>query len=348
MSSSAAKLPTEPAPQTGATIKDVARHAGVSIGTVSNVLRKHPGVKKRLREQVEQAVAQLGYKPNRLAASLRQKRTRTVGLIIPNIRNAFFIELADALEDLALADGFELIMQTSKEDAGRTLEHIRTLAARRVEGLLAIPTIGPDSAFRELADTGLPVILVDRIEDENPFPSVALENRDAAMMGTRHLVELGHRRIALIINTQELTNGRHRIEGFQAAAREAGIGDGCQVLFCGMGQDQAYAQIRELLAGDDRPTALITVTNLATIGALRAINNAGLRIPDDVSLLAFDDADFLTIVPPYITAIRQPTRQIAAEAWRMLRQALEGDAPDQHVRLQAEIVMRASTGRPKT
>lgn len=331
------------------TIKDVARSAGVSVGTVSNVLRKLSSVKDRHRERVEEAITRLGYKPNMLAANLRQKRTGTIGLVIPDIRNTFFIEVADALEDLALADGFELIMAASKEDPERTLAHIRTLASRRVEGIFAIPAGDPDDAFQELAATGLPVVLVDRIEDHSPFPSVAVENHKAAELGTRHLIALGHRRIALVINSESLTNSRHRIEGFWAAARGAGIAAECQSLLVGMSATEAFEHVRALLAGPARPTALLTVSNLASIGSLRAVQDARLRVPDDVSILAFDDADFLSIAQPYVTAIRQPTLRIAEEAWRLLRQQMkDGRAENEHVRLDAEIVVRGSTCAPST
>lgn len=331
-------------PNRGLTIKDVAREAGVSLGTASNVISGHRRVSDALRERVEGAISRLGYKPNAIAASLRRKQTRTIGLILPSLQNTFFVEVADALEDLAVADGYEIIMAVTKESPERTINHIRTLAARRVDGIMAIPTIESPLALAELKNLAHPTVIIDRIEDQNDFPSVAIENREAGRLGTEHLLSLGHKQIAFIVNSANLANGRHRVAGFWDAVKAAKVEARCQSLVVGMTDEDAYQHVLALLQRSDRPTALFTLSNLATIGGLRAIQAVGLRIPHDISILAFDDPEFLRVFRPFVSAIRQPTQRIAEESWRLMKQQL-GDAQSEieHVRLPVEVLIREST-----
>lgn len=331
-------------PSSGLTIKDVARAAGVSLGTASNVISGHRRVSTELRDRVEAAIAQLGYKPNAIAASLRRKQTRTVGLILPSLQNTFFVEVADALEDLVVADGYEVIMAVTKESPERTITHIRTLAARRVDGIMAIPTIESSLALNELRTLAHPTVIIDRIEDENDFPTVAIQNREAGRLGTEHLLSLGHTKIAFIVNSDNLTNGRNRVAGFWDAVTHAKVEARCQTLVVGMTDEDAYQHVLALLQSPDRPTALFTLSNLATIGALRAIQAIGLRIPNDISILAFDDPEFLRVFRPFVSAIRQPTHRIAEESWRLMkRQLADATVAPEHVRLPVEVLIRDST-----
>ncbi len=232
--------------------------SGVSLGTASNVISGHRRVSDELRERVEAAISRLGYKPNAIAASLRRKQTRTIGLILPSLQNTFFVEVADALEDLAVADGYEIIMAVTKESPERTINHIRTLAARRVDGITAIPTIESPLALAELKNLAHPTVIIDRIEDENDFPSVAIENREAGRLGTEHLLALGHQQIAFIVNSANLANGRNRVAGFWDAVKAAKVEARCQSLVVGMTDEDAYQHVLELLQRPDWPTALFT------------------------------------------------------------------------------------------
>jgi len=329
------------------TIREVASRAGVSLGTASNVFNGKAGVAAESRQRVLEAAAALGYRPNSLAAGLRRQRTRTIGLVVPDVLNIVFNELVEHLENIALSQNYEVIIVTSREDPGREHERVRALLSRRVDGLIIIPTRDWSETEREMRHHHIPVVVLDRVGAEDRFSSVAVDNAAATRLGTEHLLGLGHRDLAFVVNSTRLWNSAARVDGYLAAMRAAGLEQSARVLLLGMTEEETRARVLPVLTGAGRPTAVFTGSNVATLGVLRAVQDAGLSIPQDLSLLAFDDFAWLTVLRPFVSAIRQPTEALAGHAWRILTAAFETpDRPAEHIRLPAPLIVRETTAAP--
>lgn len=329
------------------TIREVASRAGVSLGTASNVFNGKAGVGAESRRRVLDAAEALGFRPNSLAAGLRRQRTRTIGLVVPDVLNIVFNELVEHLENIALSQSYEVIIVTSREDPEREHERVRALLSRRVDGLVIIPTRDWSATEREMRHHRIPVVVLDRVAARDHFPSVAVDNAAATRLGTEHLLSLGHRDLAFVINSTRLWNSAARVEGFQATMRAAGLEQRARVLLPGMTEEETRAGVLPVLTSPGRPTAIFTGSNVATLGVLRAVQDAGMSIPQDLSLLAFDDFAWLTVLRPFVSAIRQPTEALAGHAWRILTAAFETpDRPAEHIRLPAPLIMRETTAAP--
>jgi LacI family transcriptional regulator len=334
------------------TIREVASRAGVSLGTASNVFNGKTGVGAESRRRVLDAAEALGFRPNSLAAGLRRQRTRTIGLVVPDVLNIVFNELVEHLENIALSQSYEVIIVTSREDPEREHERVRALLSRRVDGLIIVPTRDWSATEREMRHHRIPVVVLDRVAAQDHFPSVAVDNAAATRLGTEHLLALGHRDLAFVINSTRLWNSAARVEGFQATMRAAGLEQRARVLLPGMTEEETRAGVLPVLTAADsrnahRPTAIFTGSNVATLGVLRAVQDAGMSIPQDLSLLAFDDFAWLTVLRPFVSAIRQPTEALAGHAWRILTAAFETpDRPAEHIRLPAPLIMRETTAAP--
>lgn len=329
------------------TIREVASRAGVSLGTASNVFNGKAGVAAENRRRVLEAAEALGFRPNSLAAGLRRQRTRTIGLVVPDVLNIVFNELVEHLENIALSQSYEVIIVTSREDPEREHERVAALLSRRVDGLVIIPTRDWSATEREMRHHRIPVVVLDRVAAHDHFPSVAVDNAAATRLGTEHLLGLGHRDLAFVINSTRLWNSAARVKGFLAAMRAAGLEQRARVLLPGMTEEETRAGVLPVLTAARRPTAVFTGSNVATLGVLRAVQDAGMSIPQDLSLLAFDDFAWLTVLRPFVSAIRQPTEALAGHAWRILTAAFEApDRPAEHIRLAAPLITRETTAPP--
>lgn len=324
-------------------MNDVAELAQVSLGTVSKVLNGNMSVRADRRERVMAACDQLNYKRNAIAASLRSRQTHTVGIIIPDILNTFYAALVEKLENLASAAGYTVIIVTTGENPRRADERVEILLQRQVDGIIVIPSFDGSQSLAGIIGTELPCVVVDRISADDPFPTVATDNVDAAYQGARYLMSLGHRHITLAVNSPDLWNSNERILGFQQAMRE---GNGkADVRIVGMTVDEARLSLAALFREKNRPSALFTANNLVTLGALRAQQECGLDIPREMSLLAFDDFEWLRLLQPPVSAIQQPIDQIAVEAWRLIFQQISRRTISvRHVRAGAQLLIRQSTG----
>lgn len=325
------------------TLRDVALAASVSVGTASKVMAGRPGVTPRRVESVRAAARQLGYRPNSIAADLRRNRSTSIGLVIPDLRNSFFIELVHALESFASADGYFLVLGHANEDPKIEMERIRFVLSRRVAGMILLPCQGHNHVLEELRQCNVPVVMADRVNESMPANTVATDSVHAAFIGTQHLLALGHQRIAFAANTLDLTNTRDRVNGYTQAMQDAGLVP--QLILCGMAKDQAHPALLEVLLKPDRPSALFTSGTLMTLAALSAIGDANLRLPSDVSLLSFDDAPWMAVLSPRISAIRQPIEAISRAIWQLMLAELNGsgDGTVSHLSFKAELRPRETT-----
>ncbi|MFI6053182.1 LacI family DNA-binding transcriptional regulator [Streptomyces violascens] len=325
-------------------IKDVAAEAGVSVATVSRVLNSHPSVSEAARARVLAAVETLGYRPNAVARSLRTDQTRTLGLVISDVLNPYFTELARSVEEAARALGYSVIIGNADERPELQDHHVRTLLDRRIDGLLVSPTDGGSPLMLEAARGGTPMVFVDRWIPGIDVPVVRADGRAAIRDLVAHLHRLGRRRLAIIAGPAATTTGSERVEAFRAALGEHGMS--LPGNYVGQGDFQAASGRRateRFLALPEPPDAVFAADNLMTLGALDALRARGLRIGDDIALAAFDDIPWFVHTDPPITAIAQPTGELGRAAVRALADLIEGRTP-RSVTLPASLVVRRSCG----
>lgn len=326
------------------TIQDVARLAKVAPATVSNVLNGSRPVAEIRKERVLAAVKALGYRPNALAASLRRKETRTIGIVVPDLTNPFFGALVHRIEELAAESDYQILLVSSNEDPKQEAARIRTLLDRRIDGLIVAPARDEVEAVSHPIGALPPTVLVDRGFGLPGFDTIGADNVEAAYRGCKHLLELGHRDIALIAMDPKLANFADRIAGYRKALAEAGVGRRARVVTGGLDVESCRTAIERELRRPQRPTAIFAASYVATLGAIKAIRAVGLDLPSDVSLLGIDDADWMEALHPYISAVAQPVEQMAAEAWRLLNQRLGGGtAKSARIRLPCTLHVREST-----
>ncbi|MFF4182723.1 LacI family DNA-binding transcriptional regulator [Streptomyces sp. NPDC001691] len=325
-------------------IKDVAAEAGVSVATVSRVLNSHPSVSPAARARVLAAVETLGYRPNAVARSLRTDQTRTLGLVISDVLNPYFTELARSVEEAARALGYSVIIGNADERPELQDHHVRTLLDRRIDGLLVSPTDGGSPLMLEAAHGGTPMVFVDRWIPGIDVPVVRADGRAAIRDLVAHLHRLGRRRLAIIAGPAATTTGSERVEAFRSALGEHGIS--LPDDYVGQGDFQAASgrlATERFLALPEPPDAVFAADNLMTLGALDALRARGLRIGEDIALAAFDDIPWFVHTDPPVTAIAQPTGELGRAAVRALADLIEGRTP-RSVTLPASLVVRRSCG----
>lgn len=329
-----------------ATIKDVAREAGVSVATVSRTFSGTQYVRPEVRERVVAAAEALRYRPNALARSLRVESTRTLGLVIPNVGNPFFTTMARAVEDAAREMGYSLMIGNTDEDPGKESEYLNVLMEKRVDGLIVSPARTISGPLEEIALSGVPLVFLDRYVEGIDAPVVRADGRKAVDSLVEHLVDLGHERFAIISGPPETVPGRERLDAFVRGARERGVPVAEECVEIGdFRRGSGLRAMRRLLELDDPPTAVFAANNLMGLGALQTLRRAGIEIPGEISFASFDDVSWFELTTPPVTAIAQPTGELGAAAARMLPALMEGGERPESVILEAELVVRGSCGR---
>jgi LacI family transcriptional regulator len=329
------------------TVTDVARVAGVSFATAARALGHYGYVSAAAREKVEAAATELGYRRNDVARALASGSTRTVGLVVGDIENAYFAAASRGLADALEPEGYTLLLANSDEDPEREARAIEVFRSR-VDALVVSPARSFGAGRTGPLDK--PLVLLDRTVRGLDVDNVGVDNAEAAGRAVRHLLELGHRRIGVVSAPSDITSTSQRLRGYRAALRDAGVEPDESLLEHGRfaGEFAEDAAMR-LLDRPDRPTAVFTTENVMTSGTLRAIRRLGLRIPEDVSLVAFDDTDWLPLIEPPITVVTQPVVELGRRAGALLLERLAGDVgPARSVRLPTELVVRGSSAAPRT
>lgn len=330
------------------TIRDVAEAAGVSTATVSNVLRGTRPVRAERRNKVLSAIEYLGYSPNLMAAGLRAKRSRMIGIVVPDITTSFFGELVRRIEELASGSDYQILLVNTQENSDRELERVRALIRRQADGLIVIPCHDYARTFEEISKSRIPMVLVDRAVRESEFDAISANNFAAAREGCRYLISLGHREITLLASDPNIRNIAERIQGYEKAMAEAGLSKFIRVVVGGMTSDEAHQALRPALQIGGRPSAIFAATQVMALGALRAIWEAGLTLPEMISLIAFDDSEWMTALRPFISTLSQPIDEIAQEAWLVLTGRIDGRALEKVNReFPCTLIIRESTARPE-
>ncbi|SIR14798.1 LacI family DNA-binding transcriptional regulator [Pseudacidovorax sp. RU35E] len=331
-----------------ATIKDVALRAGVSVTTVSHVVNGTRTVSPEGRARVEDAIRALGYVPSAVARSLKSNSTRTVGMLIPNSSNPYFAEIVRVVEDRCFGAGYALVLCNTDDEPQRQSVYLQVLAQRRIDGLIVVSSGGDASLPALLAGLRMPTVLVDREVEDPACDLVETAHMQGGLLATRHLLSLGHRRIACIGGPAGLTPSEQRIDGWRMALAEAGHSATSAALLWhgGFTPQGGYEAMHAILRTAERPSAVFVGNDLMAMGALRAAHECGLRVPDDMSLVGFDDIELSAYASPPLTTVAQPKARIGALAVDMLLERIDGRRQiGRKVLLQPELRVRDSTAR---
>jgi len=335
------------------TMKDVARLAGVSIATVSAVVNNKGIVSAELTERIKRAMEALDYHPDQVARSLKVGRTNVIGIIVPDVTNPFFTELMRGVEDTAEQEGYSVMLCNSNEDPAREERHLRMLSWRRADGVLVARSI-TDGPYDGRIRRRFPMVFVDCLPmGFVSHGAVVIDNVGAAYQATKHLIDLGHKRIAIIAGSLNRSVGFDRLEGYRKAMQQAQLLIPEEYLRHGdFHLESGYRCGLELMRLAIPPTAVFSCNNRMTLGLMRALGELGIACPDHVSVVGFDDADWATIFSPKLTCIAQPSYQMGQQAMEMLLQKVKSSPDNLSTRekpttvLQAELIVRESTAPP--
>jgi LacI family transcriptional regulator len=332
----------------GATLKDVAERAGVSTMTVSRALTGTGYVSAETRARVQAAVAELGYVPNALARHLRSRKTRTLALVISDITNPFFTTLARGVEDVAAAHGFAVMFGNTDESEAKELEYVRTVIGRQIQGVLLVPAGDAREPLALLGAHNVPTVVLDRRVPAS-IDQVRSDSEDGAHRLVEELISLGHRRIALLTGRSTISTAADREAGYRRALDENGVPTDPR-LVCSdqFSLDGGYDMARRVLALESPPTAMFAANSFIAFGALKALREAGLGVPEDVSLVCFDDLPSEWLIDPFFTVAVQDAAGIGRRGAELILERIESDQPHtpRSIVLPVELVRRRSAARP--
>lgn len=325
-------------------IVQVAKRAKVSTATVSRVLNGFPGVRAKTQARVQRAIEELNYVPNPNARNLRMGRTRMFGLIISDINNPFFPELIDAFESLAAAQGIDVIFTHTNYNRDRLRHCLRRLIERGVDAIAVMTSEVDEDSLLQAVQAKVPVVLMNQRKLADRYPNIPVEYATGFREALDHLLELGHQDIGFIAGPTSLNSAQARKEAFRAALRAHGLHVRPEwIVTAEMRVEGGRAAMGQLLGQSQRPTAVITSNDLMAIGALQAAHEAGVRVPEELSLIGFDDLPIVSMVHPPLSTIRHPRREVAVRAFACLHALVQGKTPSTDASLQPHLVVREST-----
>ena len=331
------------------TMREVATKAGVSAMTVSRVINESPRVSDDVRRRVEAAIADLGYVPNRLARGLIRQKTGALGLIVPDVANPFFTLVVRGAEEVAWRAGYHVILCNTQADIDRERGYIEDMLSFQVEGLLLAP-VGERSRpnLRVLRKNNVPFVLIDRTIGGYDGDLVQGDSVGGARKLVEHLIGLGHQRIGMVTETAEVSTARDRLEGYRQALEHAGIAYSPELVLEASATDvgSAHDATLALLDLPEPPTAIFSVNNIAVVGVAEAARERGLRIPEDIAVVCFDDIEHASRFHPFLTVMAQPAETFGTIATQLLLDRLAGRIEQRRrlVVLPADFVVRESSG----
>jgi LacI family transcriptional regulator len=332
------------------TIRDVARAASVSVATVSAVVNSSAPASPATRYRVLAAIEALGFEPDSNARNLKLRRSHAIGLLVPDVLNPFFANVAEGVEEEARAEDFVLVLCSSDFQAEREAYYTRLLRRRRLDGVIYLSGTGlPPTALAELA-TVEPVVFVDERVPGLDLPFVGSDNRRGARLAAEFVLDAGHRRLGIVGGPRGLWTAEQRLAGYREALASAGIEpDSVPVVVGDYRLESGRAAAKELLSGDKRtrPTALLVANDLMAVGCLQHCLAVDLSVPADVGIVGYDDVPLAALVTPSLTTVRQPAREMGRMACRLLLERIAGRAVTSEIDLAAELVVRESVGPPR-
>ncbi|MFS8143902.1 LacI family transcriptional regulator [Rhizobium sp. R635] len=329
-------------------IRDVAKLAGVSTGTVSRVLNDHPSVTKELRARVDGIIKELGYMPDPSARSMRSKVSRLIGIVIPDLTNPFFSELVQSAEQAAANHGYNIIVMTSFDHAAKEADRIRQLTSRKVDGIILVPS----NDFHTLKlPKGLPIVVVDRLMPG--YSGIAADHRNGVRLGVEHLLKLGHRRIGFISGPKHSVPANDRLRGYLDAMEQTGggteLGASPLIAEAAFDYESGRSAGNYLLARarNERPTAIFASSDQQAIGCMRAAHDLGIPIPAALSVVGFDGIPLASMTTPRLTTVKQPIQEVAAAAVAVLLNKRTAPELDKPILFDCEFLNGETTAPPQ-
>lgn len=330
------------------TLQDVGKRAGVSAMTVSRVINGRAGVDVETQRKVEEAIAELDYVPNRIARGLLSQKTQTIGLIVPDVVNPFFAPVVRGAETTARRSGYRVLLCNSEGDLRLEREYIEDLMAHRVEGLLLAPANdGSRHSVFPLLRGSFPVVLLDRALPDSECDLVVCDSVSGARRLIEHLLTVGHRDIATLTDAEDTSTGRDRLQGYREALAAAGLPFRPDRVFrTTVDQIGGYRAAQEVLALEPRPTVIFAVNNMTAVGAMKALREQGLSVPEDMGLVCFDDVEHLAVLSPFLTVVDQPAETLGSLGTQLLLERIAGKAGlrPRRITLQTDLIVRRSCG----
>jgi LacI family transcriptional regulator/LacI family repressor for deo operon, udp, cdd, tsx, nupC, and nupG len=343
---SGARRSARRSPSGQATIKRVADRAGVSIATVSRVSANPEAVSDELRVRVQEAALALNYRPSRAARTLRGRTSQAVGVVIPDLENPFFTDVVRGIDLVLQEAGYTLLLANSDEDVARERTILETLRAEGVAGIIFVPINAARDAYRDVLAPPLHTVAVDRSPSNLRPDLVTVDNVEGTRTGVAHLLALGHTDVALLGGPSKHSTAKERERGYEDALRAAGRPLRPELVYYGDFRERGgYNGMKALMALPQRPTAVFVANNLMTLGAFRALHEAGVRIPEEIAVVGFDDMPWATSLNPPLTVASQPSQEIGSSAAELLLDRIaRPDRAIRHLILETKLVVRASCG----
>lgn len=333
------------------TIKDIASYTGFSVTTISLVLNnKAKKIPKSTKDTIFEAVEKLNYHPNQLAVSLVKKRTETIGLIISDVSNVFFSNLAKGVEDECRKKGWNLVLCNTNDKHERDLSYIQVLADKGVDGILFCMSLDSDKkkaleSIKLIEKLKLPFVMVDRFLEEADCCSVFVNHKQGGYIAARHLLELGHKRIGCVAGPMRLEDSRDRLSGYENALNEFGIPLRNELIFEGYYNQESGAEAVDYLL-DQNVSAIFSFNDMSAYGVYNRLRKKGLSVPGDISLIGYDDIFFSEILDVPLTTVRQPVYEMGVEAVKQLVEEVENDSNSHKcITFQPNLIIRESTGK---
>ena len=329
-------------------IHDVAKLAGVAPITVSRVINNNGYVSEKTRQRVETAIDELAYVPNALGPSLRSKRTMTLALVLSDITNPFWTTVARGVEDTANENGYHIIMGNTDESPEKQSEYLTFMLQKQVDGFLLVPASSNVTSSDIFQRQRVPFVVLDRQILGNDYDSVRSDSQDGACKLTRYLLELGHKHIAVITGRRDNSTAKDRVRGFLQAVKETGLDEDQQVYWGEFNQETGYEFTHVILQSKPRPTAIFATNNFIAIGVMRALRDQQLHVPEDMSVVAFDDLPAAITIDPFFTVASQQAYEMGKKATELLIARLADKAPKepQEIILPVDIIVRRSSSTP--
>ena len=329
-------------------IKDIARLAKVSHPTVSRALQNSPLVNAKTAAKIRKIAEDAGYRASAVARGLVTRKTRTIGLVVTTVDDPFAGEVALGIEQAANDHGYSVFLANSNAEPERERKMVQTFAEQRVDGIVVTSSRVGSSYLPLLADLMVPIVLVNDQYPGEFVHSVMIENVVGSRAAANHLIALGHRRIAYIGDRSGYQSDKERSTGYREALTNAGIEFDQELTVAGDSRPEAAIEaVNQLLELRHPPTAICCYNDMTALGAMRAIHAHGLRVPDDVSVTGFDDLFFASYLAPPLTTVRQPMRRMGQMAMENLLKLMSGEDSVPQIRVEAELIVRGSTGKAK-
>jgi DNA-binding LacI/PurR family transcriptional regulator len=336
------------------TIKDIAKALGLSTSTVSRALRDSHEISPETKQLVLDYAEKINYQPNPIALSLKERKSRSIGVIVCEIANSYFSQVINGIESIAYDNGYNVIIAQSRESLEREMMNLQYLTSRSVDGLIiSVSTETKDfQLFKNLYQRGLPIVFFDRIVDDIDTHKVIADNFKGAFEATTHLIQNGYKKIAVLSNPERLSITKERLAGFKAALKEHDIPFNEKLVkICqhgGMIESEVDKAVNELLKQKEKPDAVFSLADKLTTGCLRIFKSKGIIVPDDIGLIGYSNSDHVELYSPSLSVIRQPAFEMGEEAMKLLLQLIESKRPIEDFEtkvLPTKLIIRESSGK---